>query len=318
MEQTTIMANLTEPSNHDHSNGFHVAILFFTLSCIAISNTAILSVIKYTPSLHTTSGFLMASLAVLDLSIGLFMVFPAGASIFNRWIWGDFLCVFSMNLFFVLTTMSIYIVGLMSIDKYIKIAHPLKYNTTVTMKRVVYILILVFVTSFLSLFLHGKGTRTSEYVVYDPDIYICWMSNDSPAVVTSVTLTLFICVVPTAIVVLFCYASIFCISMKQRKQINTTNHTGVPVVSMKGLRTVLLIVGAVAVTWLPIIVTVTLNTYLSSESSVQPLLNISFYAFSLVYSQSFLNWIIYTISQKEFKNGQRRIYENVKMLICHN
>lgn len=99
--------------------------------------------------LHTTTNFLLLSLAVVDFLVGSLQM-PSEILLFQGcWILGDVLC--QANVFIAVLTISVSVgnLVLIAIDRYIAICDPLFYSTKVTVKRVQMSICLCWIFSIL-------------------------------------------------------------------------------------------------------------------------------------------------------------------------
>lgn len=85
--------------------------------------------------LHTPTNFLLLSLGVSDFFVGFLLLFQI-MLIEGCWYLGDIMCVFYVILDTSVTSSSIGIMVLISVDRYIAICDPLLYPTKVSPKRV--------------------------------------------------------------------------------------------------------------------------------------------------------------------------------------
>ncbi|PWA19417.1 hypothetical protein CCH79_00017161, partial [Gambusia affinis] len=114
-------------------------LIYFGLSLMSLVTTAlnllVIVSISYFRKLHSSTNFLLLSLAVSDFFVGLFMFFQITV-INGCWFLGDLLCVLYYVLSGVLTSASVGTMVLISLDRYLAICDPLRYSTKVTTKRV--------------------------------------------------------------------------------------------------------------------------------------------------------------------------------------
>uniref|UniRef100_A0A7N6B4T7 G-protein coupled receptors family 1 profile domain-containing protein n=1 Tax=Anabas testudineus TaxID=64144 RepID=A0A7N6B4T7_ANATE len=100
--------------------------------------------------LHTPTNLLLLSLAVSDFSVGFLWLFQI-MLIDGCWFLGDLVCTLYFVLDFIITSTSIGIMILISIDRYVAICDPLHYSTKVTPKRVGVCVSLCWISSFIFL-----------------------------------------------------------------------------------------------------------------------------------------------------------------------
>lgn len=84
--------------------------------------------------LHTPTNFLLLSLAVSDFLISFLMLFQI-LLLDGCWFLGDIVCAVYYFMDYTITSASIGTMVLISIDRYVAICDPLRYRTTVTVKR---------------------------------------------------------------------------------------------------------------------------------------------------------------------------------------
>nr|XP_057938327.1 trace amine-associated receptor 13c-like [Doryrhamphus excisus] len=100
------------------------------------STKDICCLLYFSRQLHTPTNLLLLSLAVSDFLVGL-LVTPSG--IYMRtscWTLGDVFCTLLFYITFLVTSVSVGNMVLISADRYVAICDPLHYNTKVTVKRV--------------------------------------------------------------------------------------------------------------------------------------------------------------------------------------
>ncbi|CAF0782654.1 unnamed protein product [Brachionus calyciflorus] len=111
---------------------------FFTI----FGNILVLLAIFVNFHLKSPTHYVMGSLAVADLLMGV-VIFPISSIqlYFDRWLFGEKLCEFWLTTDVLCSTASIYLVLVISIDRYIGITRPLRYSLIMT-KRRTYLIIL--------------------------------------------------------------------------------------------------------------------------------------------------------------------------------
>lgn len=99
--------------------------------------------------LHTPTNLLLLSLAVSDLLVGLLLMPVEIIYIQACWFLGDIVCTLYYIIDYVITSVSVANMVLISIDRYIAITDPLGYHTKVTKQRVQICVILCWICSVL-------------------------------------------------------------------------------------------------------------------------------------------------------------------------
>ncbi|XP_029980814.1 trace amine-associated receptor 13c-like [Sphaeramia orbicularis] len=129
------------------------AVIYTLLSSTAlmtvILNLVVIISISHFRQLHTTTNLLLLSLAVADFLMGfpqmLFQIFQTSGC----WILGDIVCVIYYFCGFIVVSVSVGNMVLISIDRYVAICDPMLYPTKVTMKRVQFSIYLCWIFSAL-------------------------------------------------------------------------------------------------------------------------------------------------------------------------
>ncbi|XP_029981598.1 trace amine-associated receptor 13c-like [Sphaeramia orbicularis] len=115
-------------------------IIYTLLSSITlvtvVLNLLVIIAISHFRQLHTTTNLLLLSMAVADFLVG-FLQMPFHIFQYQGcWYLGDFICAVNNFSSFLVVSVSVGCMVLISIDRYVAICDPLLYPTKVTMKRV--------------------------------------------------------------------------------------------------------------------------------------------------------------------------------------
>ncbi|XP_056245509.1 trace amine-associated receptor 13c-like [Seriola aureovittata] len=140
--------NSCRKTMHSHSEAMFIYSLlsFITLLTVVLNLLVIIS-ISHFRQLHTTTNLLLLSLAVTDFLVGLLQM-PAEILLFRGcWILGDFICAVNHFLGYLIVSVSVGSMVLISIDRYMAICDPMFYNTKVTLRRVQYCVCLLWIFS---------------------------------------------------------------------------------------------------------------------------------------------------------------------------
>ncbi|XP_049449473.1 trace amine-associated receptor 13c-like [Epinephelus fuscoguttatus] len=124
------------------------SLLSFISLLTVILNLLVIISISHFKQLHTTTNFLLLSLAVSDFFAGLFMFFEIFLTV-GCWFFGDIMCVLHLYLSYIITAASVGNMVLISVDRYVAICDPLHYSTKVTVTRVKICICLCWIGSVL-------------------------------------------------------------------------------------------------------------------------------------------------------------------------
>ncbi|XP_034557430.1 trace amine-associated receptor 1-like [Notolabrus celidotus] len=107
--------------------------------------------VAYFKQLHTPTNYLIVSLALSDLLLGLLVMFPNMIrTVESCWYFGDFFCKVSLSSDVMLVTASILNLSFISVDRYYAVCQPLLYRSRITDNVV---LIMILLTWSISVFL---------------------------------------------------------------------------------------------------------------------------------------------------------------------
>ncbi|XP_008284195.1 trace amine-associated receptor 13c-like [Stegastes partitus] len=112
----------------------YVVLSFITVLTTTLNLLVIIS-ISHFKQLHTPTNLLLLSLAVSDFFVGIFTCFQM-LLIDGCWYLGDVMCTLYQYLAYIVTSASIGTMVMISVDRYMAICDPLRYQTKVTQRKV--------------------------------------------------------------------------------------------------------------------------------------------------------------------------------------
>ncbi|XP_026151832.1 trace amine-associated receptor 8a-like, partial [Mastacembelus armatus] len=125
----------------------YVILSIITLLTVFLNLLVIVS-ISHFKQLHSLTNFLVLALAVSDFLVSPLMLFQI-LLINGCWLLSDLMCSLYTVIDCIITTSSVGIMVLISIDRYVAICDPLHYSTKVTQKRVQVCVLLCWILSAL-------------------------------------------------------------------------------------------------------------------------------------------------------------------------
>ncbi|XP_067373199.1 trace amine-associated receptor 4-like [Channa argus] len=132
-----------------HFEAMLTYILLFSISLLtAFLNLLVIISISHFKQLHTSTNFLLLSLAVSDFFVAPLLLFEI-MLIDGCWLFGDLMCSLYQYVTAVVTSASVGTMILISVDRYVAICYPFHYVTEVTHKRVQVCVCLCWICSFI-------------------------------------------------------------------------------------------------------------------------------------------------------------------------
>ena len=277
--------------------------VWFSLSGLAAvtGNVVALWLFYKHKSLRTISNRFLASLSMADAFVGL--VIDPVLIVIICWIQPEV----HSNLFLIFIMLWIHTTAAttlnsccVSIDRFIAIRFPFRYQDSLTKRRCFAVIILVW---FISLSL--------------PFLMFSREGKDRKELFEFITIT--ICLVPL-LVVSFCYILIFKLARKQfRRILETTNipdsgeNIRVRVVqNLKAIKTVGFVLSACIITWMPSVVLQLVKFYYMEEEKRCRLRKLTFvvspWVEAIAFTSSAINPLIYYFRNSDFRRAFRRTF----------
>ena len=274
--------------------------LWFSLSGLAavIGNAVVLWLFYKTESLQTISNRFLASLCVADFLVGLvidptwiairFATQPKRTTISKQVI--NLLWIHS-------TAATVFNLCCVSVDRFIAIRFPFRYQDIITKKRCHLVIIMVWLSSsFLPFTRILVDKRTKEDL---------WFS-----------LTFIIFVLPLVVVTL-CYFWIFKVAKQQSRRITRGNHQNdenTPVRAVqnyKAVKTIGFVLGVFIVSWMPSLVVSVVDYVTANDQCMDHKLAYVVWPWieAIAFTSSAINPWIYCFRNGEFREALRRNFQ---------
>uniref|UniRef100_A0A8C4X3H3 Trace amine-associated receptor 1 n=1 Tax=Erpetoichthys calabaricus TaxID=27687 RepID=A0A8C4X3H3_ERPCA len=197
-----------------------------TIMVTVCGNLVVIASIAHFRQLHTSTNYLILSLAVCDFLLGgLIMPYSTVRSVEGCWYLGDFFCSVHTSTDIMLSTASIFHLSFISIDRYFAVCDPLRYRNKIT-TLVVLIMITVswmvpgvFAFGLIFFELNIKGSDYQHY----KNIKCtggCTVFFSKPSGVVASMLSFFI----PGFVMLAIYLKIYLVARRQAKSIKDITH----------------------------------------------------------------------------------------------
>ncbi|XP_072022270.1 beta-2 adrenergic receptor-like [Amphiura filiformis] len=302
--------------------------LTITLAVIIIlaifGNTLVfITVLRSSKLRRQLSSIFLLNLAITDVGCALLVMPFALTSVWqNTWIFGDFWCdgVCFFNYCFIIVSMAT--LALISLDRYIFVVHPLRYEKLVTKPRAIAACCL----GWLFGIAFGVAPAVANWVWYDNSEIICAIDweNETYSVVTYTVTAFVICFMIPIMVMCFAYYRIYKVARSHSNRIahrlqSARSHrsqdvdcqrgrqsvsSGVRSVSKynaKAIKTILIMIIAYLLCNTPFSLTKLIKVIYSDNESVPP--GVNTLASWLAFVNPCCNPIIYAINREEFREA---------------
>ncbi|XP_043543414.1 trace amine-associated receptor 4-like [Chiloscyllium plagiosum] len=255
------------------------AILYVcSLSLILITvlgNLFVIISISHFKQLHTPTYYLVLSLAVTDLLLGL-VVLPNSMiySIETCWYIGNIFCDIHISLSVTLTIASVYHLGFIAVVRYFAVCDPLHYTTKITVPVIITIIIFIWVFSII----YGFGLVCSKIIRKGIEDYIRTVSCHGSCVLVFNKLwghlNPFIGFLCPTVIIFGIYIKIFIIArrharvirnMSRKAQSKEENNN--PVKEHKAAMKLGIVIGVYIICWLPYCMTIAVDPHINYSTS---------------------------------------------------
>ncbi|XP_078119054.1 trace amine-associated receptor 9-like [Sander vitreus] len=190
-----------------------VTIVFYSISLITVAlNLVIIISISHFRQLHTPTNILLLSLAVSDFLVGLVLIPAEILRKTSCWFLGDYVCSVYALLSTNIPFSSVWIIVLISVDRYVAICDPLHYTTKVTRRRVKLCVCLCWLCSLFYSFLYIKDFPTQPGRAHSCNgecVFFC----DPILLINDLVLSFF---VPLTVIVAL-YLRVFAVAVSQAR-----------------------------------------------------------------------------------------------------
>ncbi|KAM7367578.1 hypothetical protein PAMP_013864 [Pampus punctatissimus] len=273
----------------------HIFLVLLSVVTICGNLLVIISII-YFKQLHTATNYLILSLAVADLLVGI-IVFPFSMafSLSSCMYHEDLFCKIRGSFDISLSTCSILNLCCISIDRYYAVCQPLIYRTKINLHVVVIMILVSWSVSALigiGVIIAGLNSEKCEERCL---IDVLMANTIGPILSFYLPVIIMLCI----------YLKIFIVAQRQARSIHNTTKSGATVSKMerKATKTLAIVMGIFLMCWLPFFICITFLPF-SNDSVPVPVVETLNW---LTLSNSMLNPFIYAFFYRWFRSAIRMI-----------
>uniref|UniRef100_A0A4W6BM10 G-protein coupled receptors family 1 profile domain-containing protein n=1 Tax=Lates calcarifer TaxID=8187 RepID=A0A4W6BM10_LATCA len=264
---------------------------------IMCGNLLVIISIIYFKQLHTPTNYLILSLAVADLLVGVVVLpFSMILSVGSYWQLEDLLCKVRGSFDIFLCTSSILNLCFISVDRYYAVCQPLRYRIKINV-RVVVIMILVSwtVSAVIGIGVTILGPKQGQCNRR------CALFQTTSSTIMGAVFSFYL----PAIIMFAIYLKILMVAWRQARSIQNTTKTGATVSKMerKATKTLAIVMGGFLICWTPFCLSMIIHP-LSNDTIPVPVIETFKW---LGWSNSVLNPCLYAFFYSWFRSAFRMI-----------
>ncbi|XP_066533091.1 trace amine-associated receptor 1-like [Hoplias malabaricus] len=291
---------------------FLLYILFiFIFLFTFLGNLLVIITIVHFKQLHTPTNYLILSLAVADLCIGVIVMPPSMLrSVETCWYLGTFFCKIHTSLDVTMSTASILNLCIISVDRYYAVCHPLLYHSKMTPNMTLIMITLCWaISSFVGfgmIFLELGILGVEEY--YYSNV-VCEGGCSLFLSTTACTVFTMLCFYIPAVIMIGLYMKIFHIAQKQARSIqndqlkSSQRGHSVGKTEIKATKTLAIVIGVFLLFWTPFFVCALIDPFIGH---IIPGVLFDFFTW-VGYTNSTCNPIVYAFFYSWFRKSFRII-----------
>ncbi|XP_048842016.1 trace amine-associated receptor 1-like [Brienomyrus brachyistius] len=285
-----------------------------TVLLTVLGNLLVIVTISHSKQLHTPTNYLILSLAVSDFLLGAVVMPPSLIrSLETCWYLGDWFCKIHTSIETLLTTASVFMLYLISVERYVAVSQPLLYHALITNCVAKYMILTCWVLSALATF----GLELNSLTIQD--VYLTQFVCEGRCAVlldkaSSILFSLFVFFIP-GLFMLGLYLKILVIAHKQARSIQVTiliaeNREKTTIIlskmEQKSTRTLGIVTAVFLSCWSPCFICIIIDPV--TGLSTPYLYEIFVW---MCYLNSGMNPIIYSFLFKWFRESLRKAFSKI-------
>ena len=280
----------------------------FISSTALLGNIFVLYVVYKSPRLRNVTGLFVVSLAMSDIAMAT-LVAPQSfaALIAGRWTTGFIACQLQGFVVIATVAVSLHTMALMSIDRYFRVARPMKHGSFFTMFRARVMAASVWILSLMYPVPYLASGRT---YIFHPGKFLCLKEPELTFRADFVYISLCI----SLVVLSFCYFNVFrhlrlnakrVKNMRGASAASDDNTRNISSKEIRLLRTLFVIVLGYLICWTPVLIVDFIEKGVGCWFLSR---GVYFFYTNIGLTSSSLNPIIYGVLNRTFRREYKRIF----------
>ncbi|XP_072559192.1 trace amine-associated receptor 4-like [Paramormyrops kingsleyae] len=285
-----------------------------TILLTVLGNLLVIVTISHCKQLHTPTNYLILSLAVSDFLLGAVVMPPSLIrSLETCWYLGDWFCKIHISIDISLTATSIFMLYLISIERYVAVSRPLLYHTLITTHVAKCMILSCWVLSALI----GFGMELNSMTIQD--VYLTQINCEGRCAMlvdklSSILSSVFVFFIP-GLFMIGLYLKILVIAHKQARSLQVTILTVenreksriiLSKMEQKSTRTLGIVTAVFLSCWSPCFIYIIIDPV--TDLSTQYLYDICIWIY---YLNSGMNPIIYSFLFKWFRESLTKAFSKI-------
>ncbi|XP_068609878.1 trace amine-associated receptor 1-like [Brachionichthys hirsutus] len=279
-------------------------LLYFFFGLLSVvttcGNLLVIISILYFKQLHSGSNYLILSLAVADLLVGV-LAFPLSmtVTVTTCWYQEDLLCKIHESIDVILSQASVLLLCCISIDRYYAICQPLTYKTKITNQVIGFMILISWGTAALiTILVMSSGCDQGD----------CEDNSLIDAVISTTLACIFSFYIPV-IIMLSLYLKIFIVAQRQANSIQNTicqstkSRITVSKTERKATKTLAVVMGVFLLCWTPFFLFYMVQPLVNVENPIVVFETLNW----LARFNSMFNPFIYAFFYSRFRSAFRMI-----------
>ncbi|XP_070537178.1 adenosine receptor A3-like [Ptychodera flava] len=192
-----------------------IVMLLLAIPCV-VENVVVLLIIITDRKLHTVTNILIVSMAIADFAVGAINM-PLYVNELSSETLKYVECMVSKSVTLIFILLSIFHLFLIALDRFIAIVYPLRYELLMTPRRVLAMVISLWIAIPIAGMLPLMGWRSQEYTDFNEPLELCYFGAFASLSYTMVMF--FLCCLVPVVTMMVLYCCIFRVAKQQARRI---------------------------------------------------------------------------------------------------